>query len=80
MRKVESYMGIIEFLCEDCVGKKFGHSFCWRHWAERADACSSGNNASLPILGLCLSLRPEWKHDFNFLNGLLLAARTQLLR
>ena len=61
--------------------KKFGHSFRWRRWAERADACSSGDNASLPILGLCHSLRPEWKHGFNFFfNGLLLAARTQLLR
>ena len=51
-----------EFLCVECVGKKFGHSFRWQPWAGGAGACSSGDNASLPILGLCHYLRLEWKH------------------
>ena len=55
-------------VCSLCR-KKFGHSFCLRRWAERADACSSGGNASLPILGLCHSLRPEWKHGFKWLTS-----------
>ena len=49
--------------------KKFGHSFCWRRWAESAGACSSGDNASLPILGLCHSLLPEWKHGIKWLTS-----------
>ena len=53
-------------MCTMCR-KKFGHSFHWRRWAERAGACSSGDNASLSVLGLCHSLRPEWKHGIKWL-------------
>ena len=49
--------------------KKIGHSFSWRRWAERAGACSSGDYASLPILGLCHSLWPEWKHRIKWLTS-----------
>ena len=65
--------------------KKFGHSFLRRRWAESTGVCSSGENASLQILELCHSLRPEWKQGikwltFEFQFNSLLAARTQLLR
>ena len=55
-------------VCSLCR-KKFGQSFRWRRWAERTGACSSGNNASLPILGLCYALQPEWKQGIKWLSA-----------
>ena len=49
------------------VYEKFGQSFRWRHWAEGAGACPSGDNVGLPILGLGHSLWPEWTHGITSL-------------
>ena len=62
---------LTEFLCEDCVGKNLGIASAGAAGLKELMRVlhSSGDNASLPILGLCHSLRPEWKHAFKWLTS-----------
>ena len=68
---------LTEFLCEDCVGKNLGI----------ASAGAAGLKELMRVLQATMRACPFWDFAIPFgrngstlLNGLLLAARTQLLR